>query len=288
MQKNYFIIGGVITLLLIGLFIFSSRTNRQNSSPNPLTPAASFNHSHGIAVDKADASKVYIATHEGLFLLKNDRDLFRIGKVRDDLMGFSPHPTDADTFFSSGHPARGGNLGFQKTTDGGVSWERVSAGLGGPVDFHAMAVSAANPSMVYGFFGGTLQRSADEGKSWEYTKGTIAPFSLSTHPQKTEIVYAATENGVMVSTDRGDTWSSFSPEIEGGQVSVFALSPDEPRYALAFAEKLGGLGKSTDTGAQWQKVAEDFGGETILYISFSKTEPSIVYALTDRNSVYKS
>ena len=288
MQKNYLVAGGFVLLLALGFFLFRGATPDTETDGSTLTPVRSFSHSHGIAVDVADASKVYVATHEGLYLLKDDKDLYHIGAARDDLMGFSPHPRDADTFFSSGHPARGGNIGFQKTTDGGVSWKRVSPGLGGPVDFHAMAVSMANSDVAYGFFGGKLQRSADQGKSWEHAKGTIAPFSLSTHPQDADVLYAATQNGVMASTDRGDSWKSASAELEGGAVSVFALSPIDPRYALVFAEKLGGLGKSTDGGVKWQKVAENFGGETVLYLAFSKTTPSVVYALTDKNSVYKS
>ncbi|MBI2030127.1 exo-alpha-sialidase, partial [Candidatus Kaiserbacteria bacterium] len=54
-------------------------------------------------------------------MLENEKDLYRVGKSRDDYMGFSPHPTEADVFFTSGHPSRGGNLGFQKSDDGGAT-----------------------------------------------------------------------------------------------------------------------------------------------------------------------
>lgn len=288
MKKNYLIAGGIILLFALGFFLFKAESPNATNDGDTLTPVSSFSHSHGIAVDVADASKVYIATHEGLYLLKGDKDLYRIGNTRDDLMGFSPHPTEANTFFSSGHPARGGNIGFQKTVDGGVSWERVSAGLGGTVDFHAMTVGAINPSLVYGFFGGKLQRSQDEGKSWEYAAGTVSPYSLSTDYRDENILYAATQNGVQVSKDRGDTWASLSDELAGGAVSAFALNPQENSYALAFSERLNGLGRSTDGGVSWEKLNEDFGGETVLYLSYSKTEQNLVYALTDQNSVYKS
>lgn len=287
MQKYIFLAGGAFLFLVIGILVFGSKTSEQGDASNPLTPARSFSHSHGIAVDVVDSNKVYIATHEGLFLLANDTDLFQIGKMRDDLMGFSPHPTEANVFFSSGHPARGGNIGFQKTTDGGMSWEKVSPGLGGPVDFHSMAVSTANPSIVYGFFGGRLQRSVDAGESWEYAKGTIAPISLTTHPENANKIYAATQNGVLTSNDRGDTWTSVSSQLEGGAVSVFALNPIDSNRALAFAEKLGGLGISTDGGASWQAVTEKFNGDAVLYLAHA-ADASVVYALTDNNSVYKS
>lgn len=286
MQKNY-LIGGV-AILLVGIFLFTRSGLDTTETGATLTPATSFSHAHGIAVDIADAKNVYIATHEGLYLLQNDKDLFRIGKTRDDLMGFSSHPTLTNIFFSSGHGARGGNLGFQKTTDGGMTWKKVSDGLGGTVDFHAMTVSQVNPDLVYGFFGGKLQRSADGGRSWEYAKGTIAPISLSSDPMKENVVYASTQNGVQVSEDKGDSWKSISSQLEGGAVSVFVVNPQTPAYALTFSEKLGGMGKSIDGGVTWQKLQETFGGEAVLYLSFSKSEMSTVYALTNANSVYKS
>ncbi len=292
MQKTY-LIGLVVILLFVVAFLFmgnkSNTTDADVTLPSAtLTPATSFSHSHGIAVDITDAKKVYIATHEGLYLLQDDKDLFKVGKTRDDLMGFSKHPILANVFFSSGHLAHGGNIGFQKTTDGGITWEKISTGLGGPVDFHSMIVSQVNPDIVYGFFGGKLQRSTDGGRSWEYTKGTTAPISLSSDPVKENVVYASTQNGVQVSEDKGDSWKSMSPQLEGGAVSVFVFDPQTPTHALTFSKKLGGIGKSVDGGVNWQKLPETFGDEAVLYLSFSKSEIGTVYALTNKNSVYKS
>lgn len=288
MQKNYLIVGGIILLFVFGFFLLKDRKPATTEEGDMLAPVSSFSHAHGFAVDVTDASKVYIATHEGLFLLQNDKDLFQIGKMRDDLMGFSPHPTESITFFSSGHPVRGGNIGFQKTIDGGVSWARVSQGLSGPVDFHAMTVNQLNPNIVYGLFQGKLQRSEDGGVSWEYAKGTITAYSLSSDYTNETIVYAATGNGVQISKDKGDTWASLSEDLAGGAVSVFALHPQDKNYALAFSKRIGGLGKSIDGGVSWEKIHEEFAGETVLYLAFSKPEPNTVYALTDQNSLYKS
>jgi len=289
MQKNYLIAGGVIVLLLGALFLFGSRSpsNEKNGSGNVLIPVSSFSHSHGVAIDIVDATKVYIATHEGLFLLSKDKDLFRIGKTQDDLMGFSPHPTEAGTFFSSGHPESGGNIGFQKTSDGGITWQKVSDGLGGSVDFHSMAIGQVNPDIVYGFFGGKLQRSVDGGRSWEYAKSAVSPISLSSDPKNENVLYASTQNGVLVSKDRGDSWQNLSSQLEGGAVSIFVIDPFSA-YALTFSEKLGGIGKSIDGGITWQKVQETFKGEAVLYIAFSRSQAGLAYALTHGNSVYKS
>lgn len=282
MKASYLVAGGVLLALAALFSLVNLKTERTRA------PVSRFDHAHGMGLDPLDAQKLYVATHDGLYLLENDTELFRIGTSRDDLMGFTTHPSKSGAFFSSGHAARGGNLGLQRTDDGGMTWERVSAGLNGPVDFHAMTVSTVNPEVIYGFDGRQLQRSGDGGRTWEYTRGVVAPISLTSDPIQEHTVYAATQNGVLVSEDQGDSWKSLSAELEGGVVSAFALNPSKPKTAMVFAERLNGLGRSTDGGVTWQRISESFDGRSILYLSFSKSEPDTVYALTASNSIHKS
>lgn len=291
-SKN--IIWVVATLVVAGggvlLFSRGNSTPTNNSSSSNLYPEQAISHGHGLAVDVTDPSKVYIATHYGLLILQNEKDLYRVGRSKDDYMGFSPHPTEANVFFSSGHPSTGGNIGFQKSENGGVTWQKVSNGANGPVDFHAMAVSSINPNLVYGWFQGNLQRSTDQGKTWEIVNRDLLPVYLAADTQDENIVYAATPQGqgVMVSRDKGATWTSLSKELEGGAISVIAIHPQNSKILLIFSEKLGGLGKSIDGGKTWQKITEGFNGETILHIAFSRSTPDSVYALTHENKLFKS
>ena len=181
-------------------------------------------------------------------------------------------------------------MGFQKSDDGGVTWEKVSNGVNGPVDFHAIAVSPVNPNLIYGWYQGNLQRSTDQGKTWEITNRDLLPVYLTADTQDENVVYAATPRGqgVMVSHDKGVTWTSLSPALEGGAVSVIAVNPQDSKILLAFSQKLEGLGKSTDGGTTWQKVSEGFNNETILHIAFSRSTPNMVYALTHENKLHKS
>ena len=101
-------------------------------------------HIHGLAVDRQDPEKLLIATHHGLFRSGPDGKAELISPVQD-FMGFTPDPSDPKTLYASGHPAGGGNLGFIASTDNGVTWEQVAPGADGPVDFHQMTVSPADP-----------------------------------------------------------------------------------------------------------------------------------------------
>lgn len=272
-----------IGLLLIGGFVLSRRSDNTEPSQGELVAASSITHGHGLAVDVADPSKLYIATHHGLLLLKDEKDLYRVGKSRDDYMGFSPHPGDPKVFFSSGHPSFGGNIGFQKSTDGGFTWKKVSNGLGGPVDFHAMAVSPVDPNIVYGWYRGDLQHSKDGGKTWEKFATPVPLVSLAADTESIHRLYAASSQGLLISNDQGKTWQT----LLTGFVSVVAVHPQNAQILLSFSEKFG-LAQSKDAGTNWEKIAESFSGETPLFISFNRRNPAIVYLLTEKNSIYKS
>lgn len=107
-NKNIIIGVVVVTVALLGGAIWWS--SRESGEPpvtvsnqgveQKLYPEDEITHGHGLAVDVADSTKVYIATHHGLLVLKNDKDLFRVGTSRDDYMGFSVHPTNANIFLA--------------------------------------------------------------------------------------------------------------------------------------------------------------------------------------------
>jgi|SRR5918996_4102981 hypothetical protein len=124
---------------------------------------AQVTHFHGLAVDPAETSRLYLATHDGLFIVETDGTANPLSDRRDDLTSFTPHPTNSSILYASGHAAGGGNLGFIASGDGGTSWSQ----LAGPVDFHQMAVSPADSNTIYGAYAGNLQISQDGGHNWE-------------------------------------------------------------------------------------------------------------------------
>lgn len=290
MNKKVYISGAILIAGILGIYFWNGKSASDGDVAKSLTPETAITHSHGLAIDVADSNNLYIATHHGLLVLKNEKDLYRIGASRDDYMGFTPHTQNPAVFYSSGHPQNGGNLGFQKSEDGGYTWQKVSDGIEGPVDFHAMAMSPDNPNLFYGWYKGALQRSEDGGKIWNIVNDNFLAVQLATDPKDENVVFAATPDGrgVIVSKDKGATWNNLSSELTGGQVSVVAIHPTDTKRMFAFSEKIGGLGKSFDGGTTWKKIDNDFNNETVLYITFDTKNPSTMYLLTHANTIYKS
>lgn len=282
------IIGGLLVIAAIVGIIALAQPKKENttepSASRNLLPVSEITHGHGLAVDILDSSNVYIATHHGLLLLQNEKELYQVGGSKDDYMGFSTHPRDSKVFFGSGHPSFGGNIGFQKSEDGGFTWKKVSDGVNGPVDFHAMTVSPANPNLIFGWYRGAIQKSTDGGKNWEMVTNTNFPVvSLAADPKDENIVYGASPRGLMVSKNKGKNWR---PLLDGF-VSTIVINPQDPQKLISFSEKLK-LARSSDGGKSWETVNESFNGETPLHIAFDKQKPEIIYTLTEKNSLYKS
>jgi YVTN family beta-propeller protein len=252
-----------------------------------LTPVDSISHPHGLAVDIKDSNKVYVATHEGLLLLQNEQDLYRIGESTNDLMGFTIDALDSKTFYSSGHPSYGGNIGFQKTVDGGKTWEKISDGINGPVDFHTMTVSPVDSNIVYGLFSGQIQKSTDGGKSWTLLNNQPEKIiALVADVADVKRAYATTQQGIWMSTDGGENWSVLSDQLKSSIVISMVQNPKDGTQMLSFSDTLG-LASSSDGGKTWTSIMGT-PNAVLYFIAFSASNPQMVYAIDENNQVYKS
>lgn len=238
-------------------------------------------HIHGLAVDRQDPSHLLIATHHGMFRAGPDGEARRISPVVD-FMGFSPHPDDPETLYASGHPATGGNLGFIASKDGGRTWTQVSPGANGPVDFHQMVVSPADPETIYGSHGG-LQLSRDGGLSWEVVGDTPERLiDLAASPSDPERIYAGTEGGLLVSEDAGRSWSTL---LEAPPVTVVETGPEGEIYAFVFGRGLVQLDPET---REVTDLAGGFGEDFFLHLAIHPDDPERLFAATRSGAVIAS
>lgn len=247
----------------------------------PLADLEKQTHYHGLAVDPADPSRLYLATHHGFYLVGADGMATRLSDVQD-FMGFTPHPADPLVLYASGHPSGGGNLGFLMSVDGGASWRQISPGLHGPVDFHQMDVSPADPQVIYGIYGG-VQISRDGGKSWSMAgpvpEGMIA---LAASARSADHLYAATRIGLLHSRDAGATWAIVAFDRE--PVSMVATGPNDTLYAYVVGRGL--VAAKEEKPDEWSVVSAD--RRIQLHLAIDGRDPDRMFAIAHEAGIIQS
>lgn len=240
-------------------------------------------HIHGIAIDPADPSTIVLATHYGLYRAKPDGTAEPVSPDRNDYMGFTPDPGNVGRLFASGHPEGGGNMGLILSEDGGATWTQLSAGAGGPVDFHTMTVSRADPKTMYGLFAG-IQVSRDNGATWTVAgPGPDRVIDLAASPTEADVLYAGTVGGLMRSMDAAKTWALIGPPNVA--TSMVEATADGSVYAF-FAGA--GLFKLSATEGGWSALANDFSQSYILHMAGDASDPNHLVAVTETSAVIES
>jgi len=155
------------------------------------------------------------------------------------------------------------DMGFLKSTDGGISFRRITEGMGD-----------------------------GDGDEDDYTSNT---FSIIVDPDNPAIVYAAAgwweqnSGGVVKSTDHGETWTPLVDGLPNATIWSIALDPASPvsartMYAASYAH---GIYKTTNGGQTWtqmtttglddnnlqvRKIVVDANDSTILYAGIEVKE----------------
>lgn len=277
--KRLFLLGS-IALVAVAAAAFALQPQAEETVP--IGELSQRTHVHGIAVDPKDPSRIYLATHHGLFGVSADGTATRLSEVQD-FMGFTPHPTDPEVLYASGHPASGGNLGFIASTDQGRTWTQISPGVNGPVDFHQMDASPAAPDLIYGAYGGGLQVSRDAGRSWE--QAGPAPrklIDLAASAANADRLYAATETGLLVSSDAGKFWEAL---LTGAPVSMVEVTPDGVLYAFVVGR---GLVRAEEPPLNLRTVGDGFGQDYILHLAADPADPNRLFAVTGNGRILAS
>jgi photosystem II stability/assembly factor-like uncharacterized protein len=149
--------------------------------------------------------------------------------------------------------------------------------VGGPVDFHQMDVSPADPQTIYGAYAGQLQVSRDGGQSWEVVgpapEGLI---DLAASSKDAAMLYATTESGLLKSEDGGRTWQDAYWLRQ--PATMVHVTPDGAVYAFVVGS---GLIKAMEPKLSWQTISEDgFGGDYVLHLAVDPTSHGKLYAIS--------
>jgi photosystem II stability/assembly factor-like uncharacterized protein len=193
----------------------------------------------------------------------------------------------------------GSVMSLFKTTDGGTTWNAIGNGIDPSLKqntifgtgFLALAVHPTDSNTVYagGFIPTTLLMSANGGLLWTPSGNSLVGDISAVVVDQTSPanVYAgSTRNGVLKSTDGGQTWSStpltFSP---GGPSrpshSIRALRRRCTRVPSAWG---GGVYKSIDSAQSWALALSS----SIMSLSVNPLTSAVVYAGSATGDIYRT
>jgi photosystem II stability/assembly factor-like uncharacterized protein len=199
------------------------------------------------------------------------------------------HPTERGTFYFGACAG-----GVWKTTDGGAHWVNVSDGYFGTAAIGALAVSEADPNVIYAgtgeacirgnvSYGDGVYRSTDGGRSWRNVglHDTRHIGDVVVHPRDPDTVYVAAlghafgpneERGVFRSRDGGASWEKVLYKSANAGSTDIALDPNNPRivfaniwearrqpYRLDSGGVDSGLWRSFDGGDSWEEITRRRG-----------------------------
>lgn len=249
------------------------------AAPEIALPLGELAHIHGIEFDPRDNS-ILLATHHGIFRYQDGGPAVLISPDRADYMGFTM--TASGSAIASGHPEGGGNLGVIQSQDF-RDWTRLSDGVDGPVDFHAMASAPADAAILFGLYQGRIQTSTDAGKNWELS-GDAPPrtFDIAASPDGRRL-FAATAEGVRVTEDGGRSWAAIPGDINAPTSTVSVFGDELFAYSVGKGLLVRGLAAES-----WTVRAPDLGNTVLLHLARDPADDRRLIAVTQDSAVWET
>lgn len=184
--------------------------------------------------------------------------------------------------------------GVWNTTDGGTYWENLSDGFFNTAAVGAIAVSEADPNIIYVGTGEScirgnvshgdgVYKSTDKGKTWTNVglQDTRHIARIRVHPTNPDLVYVAAlghaygpnkQRGVFRSKDGGSNWEQILFRSEKAGAIDLSMDLNNPRilysaiweaqrtpWSLVSGGAGSGIFKSDDGGDTWQEITHNFG-----------------------------
>ena len=233
---------------------------------------------------------------------------WRLAHITGHTMSVAVSPNDADLAVYSILEGP-----MQRTTDGGSSWNpvdtgdtvvrRVEATNMGANLFTTVVFAPDNENIAYAATVRGMQRSGtdrgpvpvyvsqDGGAKWKLA-GTCetcgAAITMAVQPGDSNVVWAATNNGVQVSRDGGKTWSGNLIEryTRNSHSYGIALRPGDPDTIL-LASNESGMFRSTDGGTTWTQANTGLGTQELHQVTFATSNSDVAYVAT-HEGVYRS
>ena len=242
-----------------------------------------------LAYDALNPDHILLGTSTGQMFSSIDggRTWSRLGRLGGDeyvLDHISIDPKDSNRIYVSAWSSSGQQIGeVFRSTDGGASWQTLSAMHGKSI--RAMAMFKGDSSvLVAGALDG-VYRSQDGGDTWERLSPANSDDiknieSIAVDPKDPNTVYAGTWHLAWKTSDGGASWQ----HINKGMIDdsdVFSVIVDHENPSVVFASACSGIYKSETAGNLFSKIPGiPFSARRTRVLKQDPTNENIVYAGT--------
>ena len=233
--------------------------------------------SWAFAASWANSQVFYYST--GTELLKSDNDCLSWKKISaGGWKHLAVFPLDSNIVYAIG------DWLFEKSVDGGATWQDLSAKLPVWYNLYLIAVHPANPSLAFagGYDGMFITK--DGGETWEknlWLTGGQYP-SMQFDPTNPSIAYVSVNPGIYKTTDSGETWQQIGTNISlpyPGPIAIDPMTPQSIYLGVNGPQGPMGLYMSTDGGANFSYLS--LSGKNISSLAMNALLPGTLYAGTD-------
>lgn len=219
---------------------------------------------------------MYKSTDGGEGWTPCDNGLASLALPGSDVLDIVIDPSRPDNLYAA---IKG--IGIVRSVDAGSNWVKLTSIVGsGGVTPTSIALNAKSSGVVcFGMEAGAIYKSTDAGQTWSPTRfgtGSNKPVQLKAHPGDPEVLYAGTENDVLVSSDFGTTWKSIAGNLPHVATSIAVAQAESVPVLYAYGEGIG-LSRSGDNGSSWISSEARLGGSTVSAIEGSR-RGDVVYA----------
>ena len=190
-------------------------------------------------------------------------------------MAFAASSSNPNDIFVGGGMGSGNEgplteAGIFASTDAGTSWQPIDNGLSDTIvdDIWVNPLNAND--LVAGTWLSGIYASANDGSSWTLT----GPYGESTgFTYINGVLYAATSQGIVASTDSGQTWNMF----EATASPVYALAAVGTTFIAG--ELNGTVILSTNAGANWSTVYTGAATSPVWAVAIDPASPQDLFVI---------